>query len=153
MFKNIKSIYILDVIFKKFLRGKIYLRIIKHNKKLQKRLNISLDDYKTFKKIEIVLIPISELDDLQKQARFLNKQLARLKSGFNSNPSETELQKVYVYEIFIEHIKNDMQNILNRLENEIINFKQNKFNFSKANSVYQKMKNIEKKLKESISEF
>jgi len=97
--------------------------------------------------------PISELDDLTKQARFLNKQLARLKSGFNPNPSETELQKVYDYEIFIEHIKDDMQNILNRLESEIINFKQNKFNFSKANLVYQKMKNIEKKLKESIIEF
>ena len=45
LFNNIKSIYILKIIFKNVVKTKYY-NIIRYNKKLQNRLDISLNDYK-----------------------------------------------------------------------------------------------------------
>ena len=54
---NIKSIYILEGILD-ILEMKILFKMIQHNKKFQKRLGISIDDYKSFSKIvEIEIIP------------------------------------------------------------------------------------------------
>ena len=56
-FENIKSKYILKKIFNN-ISEKRALQIIKHNKKLQKRLGIELKDYKGISEIEIEIIPI-----------------------------------------------------------------------------------------------
>ena len=53
-FENLKS----DFIFKKiisFMKRNKSLNIMKYNKKLQKRLNININDYKECSKIEIEL--------------------------------------------------------------------------------------------------
>ena len=53
-FENLKS----DFIFKKiisFMKRNKLLNIMKYNKKLQKRLNISINDYKEYSEIEIEL--------------------------------------------------------------------------------------------------
>ena len=57
--ENIKSKYILKIIFVKLQRKKI-LQIIKYNKKIQNRLNISKKDYKEYNDIEIEIIPTNK---------------------------------------------------------------------------------------------
>ena len=54
--ENIKSTYILKRIFVNFQKNRL-LQIIKHNKRVQKKLNINVNDYKYFNDIEIELIP------------------------------------------------------------------------------------------------
>ena len=57
-FNNIKSIYIFMQIFNN-LNKKKFLDLIKYNKKIQKRLNITIDNYKEYyESIEIEIIPI-----------------------------------------------------------------------------------------------
>ena len=54
IFENIKSVYFLRKTFNIIKKTKC-LNIIRYNKKLQKRLNISVNDYRAFCKIEIEL--------------------------------------------------------------------------------------------------
>ena len=68
--KNIKSNYILKLIYSNIPTNKS-LKIIKYNKKIQNRLNISVKDYeeccKTYSPIEIILIPVNT-----KYGKFIN---------------------------------------------------------------------------------
>ena len=61
--KNIKSNYILSKIYNNIKRRK-YLEIVKYNKKIQNRLNLSIKDYKEYSEIytqiEIEIIPCEE---------------------------------------------------------------------------------------------
>ena len=57
--KNIKSNYILSKIFI-YLKIMKKLRIVNYNKKIQKRLNITNEDYKEYSSIEIEIIPIKD---------------------------------------------------------------------------------------------
>ena len=70
-FKNRKSIFILKKIFNIIIKNKL-LDIMKYNKKLQKRLNLSINDYKEyseiFSSIEIEIIPMKE----HKYSQFIN---------------------------------------------------------------------------------
>ena len=63
--KDVKSNYILKKIFYNLTKGK-FLNIIKYNKKLKKRLNININDFKEyseiFSTIEIEIIPIKNKD-------------------------------------------------------------------------------------------
>ena len=54
--RNIRSEYILKQIFE-HLNQKIFLKIIKHNKSIQNKLDINQNDYKKFCEIEIEIIP------------------------------------------------------------------------------------------------
>ena len=60
--ENVKSKYILQIIFC-ILNKKKLLEIIKYNKNIKERLNISIDDYKTYIEIyslnEIEIIPVN----------------------------------------------------------------------------------------------
>ena len=57
MFKNIKSIFILKKPFTYISQNK-RLKLVKYNKCLQKKLNLSIDDYfKHSNQIEIEIIP------------------------------------------------------------------------------------------------
>ena len=62
-FENIKSKYILQKLFEHIKKNKSF-EIFKYNKKIQKRLNISINDYKKYSEectpIEIEIIPIKE---------------------------------------------------------------------------------------------
>ena len=61
LFKNLKSDYFLEMLFS-YTPKKKALEILKNNKNIQKRINISIDDYKNyceqFSSIEIELVPI-----------------------------------------------------------------------------------------------
>ena len=54
--ENIKSRYILSKIYDNMTKKK-KLEIVKYNKKIQNRLNLSLNDYKEYREIEIEIIP------------------------------------------------------------------------------------------------
>ena len=63
MLENIKSIFLLQNIYKKYLSRKKSLSLIYHNKSLQKKLNISILDYKKYFnqiEVELVLIPLEK---------------------------------------------------------------------------------------------
>ena len=63
VFKNLKSDYFLEMLFS-YTPKKKALEILKNNKNIQKRINISIDDYKNyceqFSSIEIELVPIQK---------------------------------------------------------------------------------------------
>ena len=65
-FDNLKSDYFLKKIFEKIQKRKSLL-IINYNKKIQKRLNITIKDYIGYSGIEIEIIPMSN-----KYGRFIN---------------------------------------------------------------------------------
>ena len=56
-FENIKSKYILQIIFEYLTKDKI-LQLIRYNKATQKRLGINLKDYREYSRIEIEIIPL-----------------------------------------------------------------------------------------------
>ena len=56
---NIKSKFILKKIFESIQKNKV-LNIIKYNKKIQNRLNITQNDYKEFLNIEIEIVPFQD---------------------------------------------------------------------------------------------
>jgi len=66
IFKNLKSIYILRKIFDNTFK-KVELKIIKYNKDIQQRLDITLNNYKKYSEIEIEIIPCKE-----KCGKFIN---------------------------------------------------------------------------------
>ena len=55
LFENIKGDYFLQKLYDNLLKKK-KLEIVKLNKKMQKRLNLSVEDYKEYCKIEIEII-------------------------------------------------------------------------------------------------
>jgi len=149
MFKNIKSNFILDIVFKKYLKGKNYLSIIKHNKKLQKRLNITLEDYKTFKKIEIELIPIKELEETNEKYIFINineKDRKYYHIYFNSNLKE-EINRTYItnsdsikkIKIIIDEGVNSLSELFNNCSSlASINFtKFNRYNITNMTKLFR----------------
>jgi len=70
MLDNIKSLYILKSIVIN-LSNRTYMRLIIHNKNLQKKLNISIDNYiKYYNQIEIEIIP--DKNKIVKENKFIN---------------------------------------------------------------------------------
>ena len=65
-FKNLKSDYFLQKICD-YLQSKKSLELFKYNKRIQKRLNININNYKEYSEIyssiEIELIPIKNIND------------------------------------------------------------------------------------------
>ena len=64
--ENIKSRYILSKVYNIILKKK-KLAIVKYNKRIQNRLNLSIKDYKEYCEIEIEIIPIKD-----KYGKFIN---------------------------------------------------------------------------------
>ena len=84
--RNIKSTYILQKIFNNISK-KIYLKTIKNNRNIQKRLNININDYKKYSEIyssiEIEIIPIK--DALGKFINIREKDRKYFHIFFNDN--------------------------------------------------------------------
>ena len=86
---NIKSNYFLEEIIG-YLKKSKSLKIVKYNKKIQKRLNLSIQNYKDYSKIEIELIPSKD-----KYGKFINITNKKEKSYFHFyfNDEEKEIKK------------------------------------------------------------
>ena len=73
--KNIKSYYIIKAIFDLMKKNKS-LKIMKYNKKLQKILNLSINDYKEYSQIRISIeIEIKIADN--KYGKFINRNIKK----------------------------------------------------------------------------
>ena len=92
--KNIKSNYILSKIYDNIQKRK-YLEIVKYNKKIQNRLNLSIKDYKEYSEIftpiEIEIIPCKK-----KYGKFINiKENDKLYYHIYFNDNEKEIKNKY----------------------------------------------------------
>ena len=118
----IKSQYIFKKIFSN-LPKKIYLKIIKENKKMQNRLTIGIHDYKRYSEIEIEIIPskhkYSEFIKSNKLSKFLNIPRKEDESYYHIyfNESKKEIKK---YELSDD---NDIEKIKVIIDHKIRSFK------------------------------
>ena len=102
-FNNIKSKYILKKIFDNLEMNKL-LRIIIYNKKLQKRLNISVEDYnKCFSSIEIEILPC--MNKYGKFINILNEEDKLYYHIFFNNKNEEIKRNYFSYDDRVEKIK------------------------------------------------
>ena len=70
--ENLKSDYFLGIIFDYTKKNK-FLEIIKYNKKLQRRLKLSLDDYKEFSELYtpiVIELKLNDIDDLYTDSNY-----------------------------------------------------------------------------------
>ena len=87
---NIKSRYILSKIYNNMTKKK-KLKIVKYNKKIQNRLNLSVNDYEEYCKIEIEIIPIKD-----KYGKFINiKKNDKLYYHIYFNDNKEEIKNKY----------------------------------------------------------
>ena len=98
--KNVKSKYVLNEIFSN-VKANISLDIIKYNKEMKNRLNISINNYKEyselFSSIEIEIIPVEN-----KYGKFININNEEDESYyhfyFNDKKVEEEIKRCYINE-------------------------------------------------------
>ena len=96
MLNKIKSSYFLEFLFKYHLIEKTNLEIIRYNKKIQKRLNISLQNYKDYYKIIIILIPIIKNKLTKEKNIFINiKAEERTYFHIYFNDKDEEIERNY----------------------------------------------------------
>ena len=92
--KNIKSSYILKNLFKNIFK-KIVLKIIKYNKNIKDRINISIKDYKEYSEIyssiEIELKPVNN-----KYGKFINMNESELYYHIYFNDNKEEIKRNYL---------------------------------------------------------
>ena len=96
VFENIKNRYILKIIFDHLKESKL-LQIVKYNKNIQKRLDIDLNDYKTFKKIILEIIPIQK-KDLDIFIKYKKEEEKYYHIYFNDEIKEKKRNFFYYYE-------------------------------------------------------
>ena len=118
-FDNLKSDYFLKRIFEYMKKNKS-LEIIKYNKKLQKRLNLSINDYKECSEIEIELKIIDN-----KHSKFINipnKDKEYYHIYFNNSNEEIKRnylfnnEKVKIIKIIIDYQVTSLQYLFNNCE-------------------------------------
>ena len=125
---SIKNINIMKKIFK-HVRINLPFKLIKYNKKIQQRLYINFNDYKTFSEIEIELIPV-----IGKYGKFINILKKEEESFFHIyfNDDKKEIKRNYLYinenikkiNIIIEYNVKSMYKLFEYCQCiEVINFK------------------------------
>ncbi len=96
LFEKLKCEYILKFIFE-HLREKKNLKLIQHNKELQERLEISLNDYKKYKnRIEIVITPIPLQELKEGKNIFINIEEKKSFYHIYFNNSRNEAYRNYI---------------------------------------------------------
>ena len=107
--KYVKNKYILRQIFI-YLQKKNVLELIKYNKKIQKRLDININDYKNYSKIEIEIIPF-----INETGKFINILKYKERPYFHIyfNDEEKEINRNYLKK------KDDVKKIIIKLDKEV----------------------------------
>jgi len=97
MIKKIKSDFFLKSLFNDILIEKISLEIVRHNKEIQKRLKISINNYKDYYKIIIELTPVKK-EKLKKEKNiFIQiKDENKLYYHIYFNNNENEINRNYI---------------------------------------------------------
>ena len=147
--ENTKSNYILKKIFANTKNIKVF-SMIKYNKSLQKRLNITFDDYKEYSKIEIEIIPIKYR--IGEFIHIKEKDKPYFHIYFNNNKNETKLYKlskntnVEKIKVIIDYQVNSFNGLFFYCDNiESINFKKfNRGNIIDMHSMFNRCKSLKK---------
>ena len=113
--ENIKSQYIMKKIFDN-LSLKNILEFIKYNKSFQKKLNLNIDDYKNYSKIEIEIIPCLVNKKYNKFINIEPEDRAYFHIYFDNNIKEEEINKYYLDD------KNKIKKIKIIIDKEIKSF-------------------------------
>ena len=93
MLKKVKSVYILRKVFLNIYKG-IILKLVTYNNNLQKKLDLSIDDYiKQFNQIKVELIPEDKLN--QKENKFINRIMHKSHYHIFFNGSREEIDREY----------------------------------------------------------
>ena len=95
MLSNIKNKYILKKIVH-YVLEKRNLNLVKYNKKLQNRMDISIDDYKKYDRIEIEIIPVEELSDINENNKFINFMNKKQFYHIYFNESKKEIKRNFI---------------------------------------------------------
>jgi len=107
MLKGIQSKYIILQIFGN-LAERTLLKLIQHNKEFQRNANKTLNDYKTFRDIEIELIPDDNLSGGETFINFIDER-SFFHIYLNDNEEEskenyiTKKQKIYKIKVILGH--------------------------------------------------
>ena len=137
IFENLKSKYILQKIFGNLKENK-FLKIIKHSKEFQIRLDVNINNYKKYTEIEIEIIPkINESgvfinipnkeDELYFHIFFNDNKDEIKRTYFNNNENISKIK------IIIDYPAKSLYRLFKNCECiERINFK--KFNISNINT-------------------
>ena len=95
MLNKIKNLYNLESIFQ-YLNESLKLKIIRHSKALQKKLKISIEDYKNYCEIEIEL---KLIDNIEKDTDFINPEFRYANSlHIYFNDKLKDQKRIYVRE-------------------------------------------------------
>ena len=107
MLNKIRNKYLLKAIFDNLLELKQF-QLIKYNKKIQNKIEISLQDYQLFKKIIIEIIPIKKNDknkfiNIPKEKKnyyhiYFNKDKKEMKRNYFTQKSKVESIKIVIDE-------------------------------------------------------
>ena len=153
LLKDLKSRYILDKIFNNLIKTKS-LGIIKYNKRVQKRMNISINNYKeyfeTLSPIELEIIPGDD-----KYGKFINIKEEEEKYChvyFNKNKKDikrfniTRYDKVKKIKIIIDYQIKSFEDLFNKCDCiESICFKKfNRNNIDNMNSMFSDCLSLKK---------
>ena len=88
---NIKANYFLEKVFNNLKKGKT-LNIVKYNKKVKKRINLNINDYKEYSEkyssIEIEIKPVNK-----KFGRFINNEKEEIYYHIYFNNNEEEIKR------------------------------------------------------------
>ena len=110
--ENIKNHYLLENLLNLFIQKKTFFELIKYNKKLQNKMNISIEDYKNFLMIEIELILnkrkeekcINIIDEKEKSHYYINKLNNLQKIEIKIGKQVKSLYQLFGYRENIESI-------------------------------------------------
>ena len=95
MINKIKSNFFLQSLFNDYLIEKTNLEIVRHNKEIQKRLNLSINNYKDYFKIIIELIPLSN-EKLKKEKNIFIHIKDNVNYHIYFNNNEKEINRNYL---------------------------------------------------------
>ena len=105
--KNLKNDYFFEMLFS-YIKKKKALEILKYNKNLKKRLNISIGDYKKyceqFSSIEIELVPIKNSNPNFINIDERNKEYFHIYFNDDKNEEIKRFKRTTLYETWVEKI-------------------------------------------------
>ena len=96
MLHKIRNRNFLRILFFKLVIEAKYLNILKYNKGLQTKLNLSLENYKKYNQIKIEVIPIENLKEKDEENIFINTVENESLYHIYFNESNEEIERKYI---------------------------------------------------------
>ena len=106
---NIKSKYLLDIIFEYIYNYNLKYKLLKYNKKLQNKYDLNLNEYQKYYRLKLKFLTFDEL--------FKNKKEIANKNNINESTFDLII-KTYIYEYINNYLKNNSENSFEFVEIE-----------------------------------